>query len=603
MSAITNSIFGQSVERAEPLSWWVGMNTPLQIMFHGKDLSGSEVTVVERGVTIKKVHGAHSPNYLFVDVEVSPDAKAGDYTFQFAKGKKKTAYKYRIDERRAGSAQREGYNSADVVYLVMPDRFVNGDPTNDNSSLMAEKADRKNPHGRHGGDIQGIINSLDYMKDLGITALWSTPLTHDNEPEYSYHGYACSDYYRIDPRYGDNNLYKKMVAEAHKRGIKVVKDMVPNHCGITHWWMADLPFEDWVNPHTGTFTNHAKGVMFDPNASKSDLEACVNGWFDTMMPDLNIKNPYMLNYLTQMAVWWVEWADLDALRVDTYPYNDRQGIAAWTKAVMDEYPNLNIVGECWTGSHSMVAYWDGASQNKDGYTSYLPSVMDFPLQEAWVAALSDTEEGWGKGMVRVYDCLSHDFLYPDPRKLMIFLDNHDTDRFASKVKEDTKKMCLGVTMLATMRGVPQMFYGTELMISGNPEHGDGGKRVDFPGGWAEDKVNLFDTKQLSADQKIVFDHTRKLLNWRKTAQVIHTGKTMHFIDRDNRYVYFRYDDNQVVMVFVNGSDEAKSVDWARYAEITDGLPDGVDVISDKTVSVGEPLTVDPMSSIVVTFKK
>ena len=596
---------GQSIQRVEPPNWWVGMKTPLQLMFYGQNLIGSAVTVDGIGIEIMKIHDADSPNYLFVDVMIAPDAKAGEYTFTLTKGKKSVKHKYRIEQRRENSAERQSFNSFDLVYLIMPDRFANGNSANDNMPEALEKVNRNNHHGRHGGDIQGIIDKLDYMQDIGITAIWTTPLLFDNEPVYSYHGYACADYYKIDPRFGTNDLYKKLTEEAHKRGIKIIKDVVTNHCGTAHWWMKDLPFKDWINHPTGFVRSNGRfSTVSDPNVSQADLLGCVNGWFDTSMPDMRTENPFVLQYFKQLFVWWIEWANIDGLRVDTYPYNEKYSMAKWTNSMMAEYPNLNIVGECWSSAPNIVAYWDGASVNKDGYNSGLPSVMDFPLMDAIETGLKAENFSWNSGMNTIYNALSLDFVYHDPRTLMIFIDNHDTYRFADLMNGNHKRIKLGLTMLATMRGVPQLYYGTELMFRAKDiKEGHGGARIDFPGGWKEDTKNLFNPAERDEEETEVFNHTKKLFTWRKTNETIHNGKTMHFIPRDNTYSYFRYDDNGAVFVLINASDKPHEVDWQRYSEITNGLSEGKSILDGKTVKIGDKTVVSELGSMVVEFKR
>ena len=597
------------IQRAEPLSWWVGMETPLQIMFQGHDLVNYQVTIKEQGygVTIAKVNKADSPNYLFVDVKIAKDAKVGDYTFVFTNGKHKYNYIYSIAERRANSAQRESYNSSDVVYLIMPDRFANGDTTNDSTDNTQEKANREDPSSRHGGDIKGIINNLDYIADLGATAIWSTPLLVDDEPEGSYHGYACGDYYHIDPRFGDNNLFKELVTESHERDLKVIMDIVPNHCGISHWWMKDLPFKNWINNvDNPIITSHAMSTHFDPNASQADLDVLEKGWFVDSMPDMNLDNPYVLQYFKQWAVWWVEWSNLDGFRVDTYPYNEKIPMSEWVADVRKEFPNISIVGECWISAPAQLAYWDGGHVNKDGFSSNLPMIMDFPLRDAIIGGLNSQGSGWGEGMVKVYESLSNDFLFSDPRTLLIFMGNHDTPRITDLLGQDLQKLELATAMIATMRGVPQIFAGDELMFSSPNQQNISNHvdlRIDFPGGWEGDSINLFEATDRTKEQTELFDYTRKLLQWRKGAEVIHNGETRHFHSRDNVYCYFRYNTKEVVMVYINNSNENKSIDWSKYTEMTKGLATGLDIISDKKVTVGEETIVPSRSAMVIEFKR
>ena len=593
------------IKHIEPLSWWVGMNTPLQLMINGDGISAFDVAILpeDSGVAVAKVHQADSPNYLFVDVTISDDAAAGEYTLRFSDGKRRYDYPYTIAERRDGSRERFSFTNADFVYLIMPDRFANGDPSNDSTDDTAEKALRSNPGRRHGGDLQGIIDHLDYIADLGATAIWSTPLLLDNENGASYHGYSCSDYYLIDPRYGSNELFKEYVEECHKRDLKVIMDIVPNHSSTSHWWYADQPFADWTHQWDKyTQSNWTFSTNMDFNASKADLYQMESGWFDRSMADMNLDNEYLLNYFKQWAVWWIEYADLDGFRVDTYPYNEKMPMSKWCEAVMAEYPNFNIVGEVWTSSIPQLAYWQGGNANKDGFDSHLKSIMDFPLHDAIRAAMTESGNGgWGQGMTRVYDVLSHDFVYHDLSNMMIMAANHDTDRIGDVCEGDARRMKIVHTLLATLRGMPQMLYGDELLFrSTDRSKGHPTLRVDFPGGWEGDRINLFDRANHFGAQKEVYDYTRHIMNWRKSKEVIHSGKTLHFIDRDNTYAYFRYNDSEVVFVYINNSDNEHTIPWARYAEITEGLGEGVNVITGEPIKMNG-VKVAPMSTLVVEF--
>lgn len=597
----------EQLSRVEPLNWWVGMANPVvQIMFYGSDLAGSEVAINSKDFTIEKVSSSTtSKNYLFVDVRVGKNAKAGEYDFILTKGGESIKVPYQFLERREGSAQRESYTSADAVYLLMPDRFAQGKI--DTSEIVDLLTDRSEPYARHGGNLQGMIDRLDYIASLGMTAIWSTPLWDDREKGGSYHGYASSDFYRIHPLYGTNELYKTYVAEAHKKGLKIIMDLVPNHSGIDHWWMADLPFEDWVN-NGGEYkqTRYAQTSQFDPHASLSDLENNTDGWFVANMPDLNLRNDFMLNYLAQNAIWWAEYSDLDGFRVDTYPYNDKWKAAEWTQKILDEYPRMNIVGECWVNEPAFVSYWDSRTKNNDGYNSKLPSVMDFPLQGAINNAIQlDEVQGWNQGAMEIYFILAHDFLFQDPNTLMIFAENHDTDRLAHFTKSNAAKQMIVYSLLATMRGTPQLYYGSEVLLRGDQKRGHGGQRVDFPGGWASDERNLFTGDGITASEDSVLQHVRKLFNWRKDVKAIHTGKMTQFFPEvpENLYVYGRYNDNELVFVVLNMNAAARDVKWEKYMELFDGYTTGNDIVSGNQVRVGEPLTLSARSSAVVHFKK
>ena len=594
------------ITRVEPLSWWTGLKTPLQLLINGENISQYNVALEGgSGVEITAIHKADSPNYLFVDVAVADNAVAGTYYLVFTNGEEQFKYPYTIAERRKGSADRHGFTTADAIYLLMPDRFSNGNPENDSTSCTTEKADRKAFFGRHGGDLQGMINGLDYIASLGATTIWPTPLLLDNEPHESYHGYACGDYYHIDPRFGSNELYKEFVAEAHKRDLKVIMDVVTNHCGVSHWWMKDQPFNDWVhNFPTYTGTNVCFSTNMDPNASAYDLNLQESGWFVPSMPDMNLNNEFVLNYFKQWAVWWMEYADLDGFRVDTYPYNEKNPMSEWCKSVMAEYPNINIVGECWTSSIPQLAYWQGGNANKDGFDSNLRSIMDFPLQEAICHALSTDNPGWGQGMTRVYDCLSHDFVYHDLDNMMIFTNNHDTTRIGDVINKNPGRAKIGLAMLATMRGIPQIFYGEEMMLcSADLSQGHGGLRIDFPGGWAGDKTNLLTAEGRKGQNKELFDFSARLFNWRKSKEVIHTGNTMHFMTRDNTYAYFRYNDESVVFVYINNNIIPVNVPWSYYSEINEGLTGGVDVLTGEPFEVSDATVVAPKTALVIEYKK
>ena len=611
----------QQVTRVEPLSWWTDMKTPLQLMVQGSGISAYDVAVEGgKGVSLTKVSKAESPNYLFADVEIAPNAEPGTYYIVFTKDGESFKYPYEIAAREKGSAERRSFTTADIIYLIMPDRFANGDESNDSVECMADKLARERKSGRHGGDIQGVIDHLDYISELGATYIWTTPFLADNAPRGSYHGYAASDYYHIDPRFGSNELYRTLVAKANEKGLGIIMDMVPNHCGTEHWWMDDLPFQDWIHQFdTYTGTNVAFSTNMDPNASRKDLYIQESGWFVPSMVDMNLDNPYVLKYFIQWAIWWIEYAGLDGFRVDTYPYNEKQPAADWCEAIMNEYPNFNIVGECWTPSIPQLAYWQGGNANKDGFDSHLPSIMDFPLHDAMRAGLAEDNPGWGQGMTRVYDILSHDFVYHDLSKMLIFPGNHDTARLGDVLGKNPAKVKLAMAMMATMRGIPQIFAGDELMfVSDNlRDAGDhGGLRVDFPGGWKGDAVDLFteegrkaqthNTDGLEVPQgqaAEMFDYVSRLFQWRKTKDVIHNGKTLHFMTRDNTYGYFRHDEYDVVFVYINNSQQPKNIPWSYYSEISEGLKDGVDVITGEPCEISDATVVPPCTALIVEYRR
>lgn len=590
------------IKRVEPENWWVGMKNPsLQLLIYGNGIAAFRPETAYPGVKIERVVTTLNPNYQFIYLNIAPETKPGSFDLLFKQGEKIAGrYSYTLQKRRKGSSERAGFCSKDVLYLLMPDRFANGDTTNDNCPGMVERVNRLHKDGRHGGDIRGIIDHLDYLQELGITALWCTPLMEDNMAECSYHTYAISDYYRIDPRYGTNEDYRRLSEEARRRGIKLVMDVVVNHCGMAHWWMGDLPSSDWVH-RTGEFTrsNYCIWTVQDPHASVADRGLCTEGWFDTSMPDLNQDNPLLLDYFVQNCIWWIEYADLGGLRIDTYPYNDKEPMSRLTGRIMAEYPCFNIVGECWMHEPVEVAYWQKGVVNPDGFGSELPCVMDFPLMDA-LCAFTHEKQGWNTGIMRPYMVFAKDYLYADPDNMLIFADNHDTERIWHLLRNDVGKFRLLFTILATARGIPQIYYGTEIMMGGEKQQGDGDIRRDFPGGWPADSVNAFTAGGRTSGQNEVFGFMKKLLNWRKDNPVIHSGKLVHYVPQDECYVYFRCKDDKKVMVVVNNADrKEKTLRLDRYAEMLQGIAGGRDVISGKTVELKDVLVVPAKSPLIL----
>ena len=593
------------IDQVEPLSWWTNMQTPLTLMFHGEDLQDAKVTVQQvingkpmrgecLGLVPGKQHNAASPNYLFVDFGVF---QPGIYRITLKKGNKKVTYDYSISERRAGSRDRQSFTTADVVYLIMSDRFVDGDESNNSTVYTREKADKSNVNGRFGGDIQGIINSMDHIAKLGCTTIWPTPMLGDDEEAWSYHGYACSDYYHIDPRYGSNSLYAQMVKKAHEKGLKILMDMVPNHCGAAHWWMADLPYPDWINQFPEfTNTNNVFSANYDINASEYDRLLSNRGWFDHPMPDMNLENPDLLKYFQQWAIWWVEYADLDGLRVDTYPYIEKQPAADWLAAIRKEYPNINIVGECWTRPAPAVAYWQSGTKNFDGFDSNLPTVMDFPVEEAIRQALETDGKGWGNGLARVYDAVAMDYMYADVNKLLTFLGNHDMARITDVVKDkDLRRVQLAYVLLATMRGIPQVLYGDEYAMTSKGEDPNSHSylRAPLPLG-----------AEVTDEMQRMFDFQSRLFQWRKTEPVLHNGRTMHFMSRDNTYAFFRYNDEEAVFVFANASEEPRTIPTDHYKEILGKYnPVGFEPLTGEEVNMNEELNIPGLTAYIVKLKK
>lgn len=597
------------VERIEPPFWWAGMHRPeLQLMLYGPAISKYEL-YFSGGIKITEVQKTENPNYLFVTLNIQ-SITPGSYELQFYKDNQIAgSSSYEFKQRRENSALRKGFDSSDLIYLIMPDRFADGAPENDFNDDTVENVDRKDPGGRHGGDIQGIIDHLDYLDDLGVTAIWSTPLLEDNEPGYSYHTYAQSDYYKIDPRFGTNDDYRCLASKMHQRDMKLIMDYVTNHWGSKHWMIQDLPSKDWIHyweegENGFKSSSHRMTTQFDSNASRADREACMDGWFDATMPDVNQENPLVLNYLIQNAIWWVEFADLDGFRVDTFSYNDKQGIASWTKAVMDEYPNFNIAGEIWMHNQAQMAYWQKDSKIGaiDHYNSHLPTVMDFTLLDAIMVMFSEDDQEWDKGMFRAYENFTNDFLYPDINNILVFAGNHDTNRINEIYGSSLNKYKMAMTLIATVRGIPQVYYGDEIGMVGNKDlRGDGDIRRDFPGGWKDDLQNAFNSEGRTVGQKAFFEFSKKLFNWRKTATVIHSGKTMQFVPENNVYVYFRYADHDKVMVVINNHPEMQILELDRFKEMLNDTFSGTEVLSGKEVVLKNELRIGGKSAVIIQF--
>ena len=593
------------IQQVEPLSWWTNMETPLTLMFHGQDLRDAQVSVQQvvngkvvrgacHGLVPRSQHNAESDNYLFVDFGVF---QPGVYRITLKKGNKKASYDYTISERRKGSKNRSSFDASDVVYLIMSDRFVDGDASNNSTKDTKEKADKNNVNGRWGGDIQGIINSLDHIQKLGCTAIWPTPMLGDDEAAWSYHGYACSDYYHIDPRYGSNSLYAQMVQKAHEKGIKVLMDMVPNHCGSAHWWMQDLPYQDWINQFPQfTNTNNCFTANYDINASEYDRLLSNRGWFDHPMPDMNLENADLLKYFQQWAIWWIEYANLDGLRVDTYPYIEKIPGSKWLGAIRNEYPNINIVGECWTRPAPAVAYWQSGVKNFDGFDSNLPTVMDFPVEEAIRQALENDGQGWGNGLTRVYDAMTMDYMYADVNKLFTFLGNHDMARITDVVKDkDLRRVKLAYVLLATMRGIPQVLYGDEFAMTSKGED---------PSNHSYLRAPLPQGDEVTEEMNDMFEFQSKLFNWRKEEKVLHVGKTMHFLARNNTYAFFRYLDNEAVFVFANAGEKPVEIPVDHYAEILRKYrPIGINPMTGEEIDLSQPMKIEGLSTLIVKLWK
>jgi len=594
----------QSIERIEPPHWWTGMKSDrLQLMVHGERIGTTTPALRHPGVTIERVTRSDNPNYLFVDLRIARDAKPGrlELAFRHPGGEVKRAYE--LQAREPGSAQRRGFGPADVILNLMPDRFANGNPANDTVPGYPDKFDRAdNDAGRHGGDIAGLAKSLDYIAGMGYTMVWPTPLLESNQKQYSYHGYAGTDAYKVDPRYGSNEEYRAFVRAAKAKGIGVIQDIVLNHIGSDHWWMRDMPMKDWLT-HGGKFvpTGHARTTASDPYAAKSDAESMVQGWFEPNMPDMNQKNPHVATYQIQNSIWWIEYAGLAGIRADTYGYSDNAFLAEWSRRIMEEYPNFNIVGEEWSDTPAVVAHWLRGRKNANGYVSSLPSGMDFPLNTILKKSLV-AEDGLHSGLATLYEALVNDTLYPQPEKMVLFEGNHDVPRLYSALDEDFDLWKMAVAYVLTMRRTPQFYYGTELLMTSPKVRADGEFRKEFPGGWPDHTVNAFTGEGLTPRQKEAQAFLRTLLNWRKQRPVIHGGRLMHFQPMDGTYVYFRYDGAKKVMVAINKNRKEAVLQTARFAEMLPRATSGVDAITGKRYTVGPELALPARSVLVLDLQ-
>lgn len=556
----------------EPPSWWIGMKSPkLQLLVHADNISETQATLSYEGVSLQQTIQLENPNYLFLDLKIDPNTKPGSFPIQFIKdGEVITAYNYTLHARKRAPETYIGFDASDVLYLLYPDRFANGDPTNDTVAGMRDQTGRDKPDGRHGGDLQGIIDHADYLEDLGVTALWINPVQVNDMQYTSYHGYAITDHYNIDPRLGSNKMMKALVDTFHQRDMKIVMDVVLNHCGSEHHLAQDVPAADWFNQWpTYTQSSFRISAMSDPYAAPADQEKMAGGWFATVMPDFNQRNPLVINYLTQNCIWWIEYAGLDGLRLDTQPFSFKKGLAEWTRRIRSAYPNINLVGEVWQYSPAQTAYWQADALNKDGYNSYMPSVTDFQLHDAIKTAFGE-EDGWETGMSRLYLLLGKDMVYPRPDMLLTFPDNHDDTRFYSAIGEDFTQWKMAMTFLLTTRGIPCLYYGTELLFTGLKEKGDADLRKDFPGGWADDTRNAFTAEGRTEAENEAFYFLQKMLTYRQEHPALHHGKLEHYMPKGGVYVYFRYNAEEKVMVILNNSPEAKEVDLGRFSASLEG---------------------------------
>ncbi|MBT0586453.1 cyclomaltodextrinase N-terminal domain-containing protein [Alteromonas sp. SM 2104] len=598
-----NKNVGTASVQVSPPHWWAGMKSQqLQLMLHGDNIAQYTPSLTSAQVHIENVSRTDNPNYLFIHLRLPERAEPEAFEIILNGEDDKKTVHYNLAQRRQNSAMREGFSAKDAIYLITPDRFANGDIQNDTVEGYADPVDRNNKGGRHGGDIQGIINHLDYLHDMGFTQIWTMPLLENAMDAYSYHGYSTTDYFQIDPRFGTNALYQQLSHQARERGIGVIKDVVLNHIGSEHVWMDDMPSADWIN-HGRKFvpTSHRREALHDPHAVEADIEGFASGWFVPTMPDLNQRNPLLATYLIQYAIWWIEFADLSGLRVDTYSYSDKEFLSEWTSRIMAEYPNLNIVGEEWTTNPAITAYWQRGSMRHDDYSSELPSVMDFPLQVALYEALTE-EETWATGLRKLYETFASDFLYGDPYNLVVFADNHDMSRVMTQFDDDQALMKMAMSVILTTRGIPQVFYGTEIGMShpGTDDHGL--LRADFPGGWPGDAVNAFTQQGLSPQQRQLQAYFKALLNFRRSSPAITHGEMTHYAPNDGVYVYFRHEGDDIVMVALNKNAQEVALPTARFEQFLSQKSILNNVLKNEQQPIGDHVLLDAKSTQIFTLQ-
>ena len=604
------------IDRVEPTDWYVGMKDPsLQLMVYGEGIREAQVSTDYPGVRVDSLVRLDSPNYLLVYLDLS-GAQPGEMKLRFTMGKSKKEVSYRLKARAMAGEERKGFSNADVLYMLMPDRFAQGkDHKAQVKGMNPYVEDRSKPSLRHGGDLQGIRDHLDYFTQLGVTALWLTPVLENNSPDgkdgsSTYHGYATTNYYRVDPRFGTNEDYRQLIADAHAKGLKVVMDMIFNHCGFEHPWVSDLPSKDWLNvPEwlSGKEEDKAKYLqtsykltpVLDPYAAEVDKRETVDGWFVPTMPDLNQRNPHVIKYLIQNSVWWIETVGIDGIRMDTYPYADREAMALWMKTLEREYPNFNTVGETWVTEPAYTAAWQKDSK-LSSINSYLKTVMDFAFYDRVNMAAREETDDWWQGMNRVYNTLCYDYLYANPSSVLAFIENHDTDRFLRN-GTDTLALKQALALLLTINRTPQLYYGTEILMNGTKEVTDGNVRKDFPGGFPGDKANCFTAEGRTRAQNDMFNWLSRLLHWRQGNEAIIHGKQVQFTPRKGVYVIARQAKGQNVLTVVNGTSEPAQMEVKRYAEIIGQATEATDILTGRKVALDKDVALQPRETLVLSF--
>ncbi|WP_378173107.1 glycoside hydrolase family 13 protein [Aquimarina sp. SS2-1] len=597
---LSTSFFGTAqkreiITRVEPPFWWVQMKSQdLQLLIHGENIATFDVSIRYPGVQIKKINKVENTNYLFVDLIITENTKPGKILLEFTKDGQTFSHTYQLKSRKKRQYTGQAITAADVIYLITPDRFANGDTTNDSTEDTLEKANRKDDNGRHGGDLKGILDNFNYFEELGVTTLWLNPFLENDQPEYSYHGYAISDFYKTDTRLGTNEDYKKLVKKSHEKGMKVIMDQVFNHCGAGHWWMKDLPSKDWVNQwDTFTRSNFTNIAASDPYVSSSDFDLLTKGWFDINMPDLNLENDFLATYMIQNSIWWVEDSGIDGIRLDTYPYPNKHAMSRWMKALTQEYPDFYMVAETWAERASYLSYWNNDKVNKDGYVSNVNSISDYALYYSLIRAF-----GTNGDISEVYKTLAEDFVYGNPKNNKVFNGNHDVDRLLALLDDDVEKLKLSMVFTLTTRGIPQIYYGDEILMKN--KRPDGKVRQDFPGGWKDDDRNAFTEWGRTPQENEVFNYVKTILNWRKNAKSIHNGKLTHYQPKDNIYVYFRYTDADKTMIIINNSDvDYPTFDLKRFEKSLDGYTKGKEILTEKELKNLQQVNLSKHTALII----
>ncbi len=635
-----------NVKRIDPTNWYVGLKNPsVQLMVYGNGIRQADVSTSYPGAVIDSLVRLDSPNYLLIYMNLK-DAQPGEMTLNFQIGKQKKAVKYQLKQREMSGDKRMGFTNEDVLYMLMPDRFASSGKYTKTpvKGLRPYTVDRNKPSLRHGGDLEGLRQHLDYFNDLGVTALWFTPVLENDSPdqfEYStYHGYATTDYYRVDPRFGTNEEYRLLTDEAHQKGLKIVMDMIFNHCGFEHPWVHDMPSNDWFNLHEwlkeSGGTSDSRNTSFlqtsykltpvrDPYASEIDKKETVEGWFVSTMPDLNQNNPYVMDYLVQNSIWWIETIGIDGIRMDTYPYAFEGGMARWMKTLDEEYPNFNVVGETWVTDPAYTASWQkdsrlvksrGCEKCNEGHegnlapskaccsstNSFLKTVMDFSFQEKLDSAKHEETDGWWRGYNRLYQSFVYDYLYEDPNHVMAFLDNHDTNRFLEN-GQDSLALKQALALLLTIPRIPQLYYGTEIMMNGTKERTDGNVRKDFPGGFPDDARSAFTAEGRTQAENNMFNYLSCLLHWRQGNEVITKGRMTQFIPRRGVYVIARQYQGKTVMTILNGTTHPAKLEVKRYAEVLGDAKLVRDVPTGRMIDVSRDVELTPRQTLVLEFEE